>query len=368
MHVAIIGSRGYPYVYSGYETFVRELSERLVGQEVNVTVYCHKGLFSERPSELSGIRLRYLPALETKVLSQLSHSLLAFTDAIFRQFDVILVVNSANGPFGILTKLFRKKTVINVDGLEWLRPKWRGIGARYFYFASWLSTRVFDRIVNDSDEMRNIYLDLFGKESTVIAYGAKPRHSTEPARIAKWDLKENGYYLIVGRMVPDNNSDLIVKGFMESDSRRKLVIVGDVPYKDHFASNIKSMADKDDRLLFTGYVTDPDDLAELYHNAYGYIHGHEFGGTNPTMLKAMAYGSCILALDTRFNREMLQNGKYGLFFQKEAKALTDLIQVIDNDYDKMNGMKTSSREGITKKYHWDHVTSKYLDLFRDLVG
>ena len=140
MKIAIIGSRGYPYVYSGYETFVKELSDRLVKKNVSVTVYCHDALFNEKPIVVNGINLKYIKGVNTKSLSQLSHSLFSILNACFSDYDIIFVVNAANGPFGIITRLFNKKTVINVDGLEWLRPKRKGIGARYYKFAARMAT------------------------------------------------------------------------------------------------------------------------------------------------------------------------------------------------------------------------------------
>ena len=165
MKIAIIGSRGYPYVYSGYETFVKELSERLVQKNISVTVYCHSSLFKQKPKAVNNVKLKYISGIQTKSLSQLSHSFLSILHACFNKFDIIFVVNAANGPFGILTKLFNKKTVINVDGLEWLRPKWRGIGAGYYKFAARMATIFYDQIINDAEEMRKIYLNLFGKDS-----------------------------------------------------------------------------------------------------------------------------------------------------------------------------------------------------------
>lgn len=368
MKIAIIGSRGYPYVYSGYETLVKELSERLTSKGVGVTVYCHKSLFRERPVEINGVKLVYMPSLETKTLSQLTHSFLSVIHACFSQVDIILVLNSANGPFGLLTRLFRKKTAINVDGMEWLRPKWKGLGARYFYFSSWLSTKLYDQLINDSEEMRKTYLELFKKESLVIAYGANIRVSTKPDLIARWNLEKFGYYLIVGRLIPDNNANLIVEGFCQSVSKKRLVIVGDVPYKDDYALKIKALAEKDERLLFTGYVTDQNELAELYHNAFAYFHGHEFGGTNPTMLKALAYGSCILALDTRFNREMLQDGRYGAFFSKNSAGVSSLIAGYEAQPELAQTLRDNSRQGLTEKYSWDFVTSQYMSVFSKLLA
>src|SRR5688572_6722645 len=286
MKIAIIGSRGYPYVYSGYETFVSETAPRLLNMGVEVHVYCHKQLFTSKPPVVNGIHLHYLPCIKTKSLSQLSNSFLSTCHALFQGYDVILYVNSANGIFGILTKLFRKKTAINVDGLEWLRPKWEGLGAKVFYFSSKMATKWMDRIITDADAMREIYLREFGTDSTVIAYGANIRHSKQPELIKKWDLNTNGYYLIVGRLIPDNNALLILEEFVKTSTNKKLVIVGDVPFQDEYSINNKKV--KDPRIIFTGYVNGSDELAELYHNCFAYFHGHEFGGTNPTLLKALA--------------------------------------------------------------------------------
>jgi glycosyltransferase involved in cell wall biosynthesis len=276
------------------------------------------------------------------------------------------VVNSANGPFGLLTKLCKVPTAINVDGLEWLRPKWKGLGSVYFKWASKMATLFYDQIINDSDEMRKVYLNLFKRDSTVIAYGADIRKSINPDLINKWNLKQREYYLVIGRLIPDNNADLIIKGFLKSNSNKKLVIVGDVPYKDSYASNLKKINDK--RLVFTGYVKNQDVLAELYHNCYVYVHGHEFGGTNPTMIKAMAYGSAILALDTVFNQEMLKKGKYGLFFKKDLFSLTSLINNCEKENILINKLRQVSVNGISKKYDWDFVTSQYLEVFKSLVS
>ncbi len=367
MKVAIIGSRGYPYVYSGYETFVRELGERMVKRGVEVRVYCHRGLFPERPGKVNGIELVYVPSIETKILSQLSHSFLAMMHCCFsRSVTHILVVNTANGPFGLLSRIFRKPTAINLDGMEWLRPKWKGLGAKYFYFASWLSTRLYDQLINDSEEMRKVYLELFRRDSKVIAYGANLRVSRQPELISKWGLQPQSYYLIVGRLIPDNNADVILDGFVRSKSARKLVIVGDVPFEDDFARQIKVEAREDSRVIMTGYVTNQDELAELYHNAYCYFHGHEYGGTNPTMLKAMAYKSAILALNTRFNREMLQNGTYGRFFDKSAESVREMIEYADNSPEEVNHLRSTSQQGINEKYDWESVTEKYIQVLRDL--
>ena len=365
LKIAIIGSRGYPYVYSGYETLIKELSERLVGRDCEVTVYCHRNLFKEKPALVNGIKLVYIPTIETKSLSQLIHSFLSMCHAVVSDVDVIFAVNAANGPYGLISKIFRKRTAINVDGLEWLRPKWKGLGAIYFKIAARLSTILFDQIINDSEEMRKVYLNIFKKESVVIAYGATIKKSEDPSLIQQWLITPKEYYLVVGRMIPDNNADIIVKGFLASNSTKKMVVVGDVFYKDNYADTLKAL--KDERLVFTGYVNDPHVLAALYHHCYVYVHGHEFGGTNPTMIKAMACGCAILALNTVFNKEMLNNDLYGIYFEKNQEAVRQQINYADQYPKEIKKLSQNSHLGITDKYNWDYITDQYLEVFRRLA-
>jgi glycosyltransferase involved in cell wall biosynthesis len=367
MKIAIIGAKGYPYVYGGYDTFVKELSERLVKRGVDVAVYNHRSLFDEKPAIVNGVRCIYTPAIETKAFTQLSHSLISFLHAAFSSVDIILAVNPANGPFGYIAKLFGKKCLINMDGLEWDRPKWQGIASRYFLFAARVATRSFDLLVNDSEAMRKVYLDRFESDSVMIPYGANIRYSSDPGRINQWGLVPGEYYLIVGRMIPDNNSDLILEAFAQCNTQKKLVIVGDAPFKDEFATQLKERGALDSRVVFTGYVTDQVDLAELYHQSYVYIHGHEYGGTNPAMLKALAYGCAILALRTSFNEEMLLDGSFGRFFRKDKKDICQQIETLDANPDAVTILKSRSREGLTGRYSWDLVTDQYIAAFSKLI-
>ncbi len=361
LKIAIIGSRGYPYVYSGYETLVKELSERLVSKGHDVRVYCHSSLFKEKPKFVNGIELIYTPSIETKFLSQFINSFFSFFHVCFSKVDVIFIVNTANGPFGLLTGCFKKKTCINVDGLEWLRPKWNGLGSIYFKFSSKLSAYFFDKIITDSSEMSYIYKSLFKKKSEVIAYGSTMIDTNNNDVIKKFNLKENEYYLVVGRLIPDNNSQLIIEGFLKSKSTKKIVIVGDVPYNDKYANKVKRMSN--DFIIFTGYIVSQLELTSLYKNCYGYIHGHEFGGTNPTMINALDLNCNILALNTSFNREMLDNRKT-IFFQKNIKSIVKSFKLFEEEY--KNLLIENKNYILPKKYTWDYIVNQYLNVFLSL--
>jgi glycosyltransferase involved in cell wall biosynthesis len=366
LKISIIGSRGYPYVYSGYETLVKNIGERMVTGGAQVTVYCHSYLFDQKPKQLNGINLKYIPTIKSKSLSQPIHSFLAFWHAAFSNADVVLVLNVSNGPFGTITRLFKKPTLINVDGLEWMRPKWKGFGAIYFKWAAKMAVKWMDLIVTDAIAMQTIYKNEFNTDSVVITYGADSNKGASESLLNKWQLQSQNYYLIVGRMIPDNNSDIIIEGFINSSSTKKLVIVGDVPYQDAYAIKIKSY--QDDRLVFTGYITNGDELASLYKYCFAYMHGHEFGGTNPTLLKAMANGCAIGAIDTVFSREVLQNDQFGTYFKKDIYALSNWFQWAEANTEKLSALRLIVSNGLNEKYDWDLVTDLYLYHLKALVN
>lgn len=358
LKIAIIGSRGYPYVYSGYETLVKALADKWQQENVELTVYCHAHLFKEKPRQVNGVKLVYIPTIASKILAQPLHSFLAFWHVVFSKNQVVLVLNVSNGPFGIITRLFKKPTMMNVDGLEWLRPKWKGFGATYFKWAAKMSVRFNDVLITDADAMQAIYLKEFGAKSVVITYGAESSLGANENKLSEWNLRPENYYLIVGRMIPDNNADIIIEGFIHSNSTKKLVIVGDVPYADAYADKIRSY--RDPRLVFTGYVRNPDILASLYKYCFAYLHGHEFGGTNPTLLKAMANGCAIAALDTVFSKEVLQSDTFGFYFQKSPASVSDWVNWADQNELKLQLRKNEIHQGITEKYTWESVSNLYL--------
>ena len=363
LKIAIIGSRGYPYVYSGYETLVKELSERLVKSGNEVTVYCHRKLFNEKPKIVNGIKLIYTPSINSKNFSQLYNSFFSFIHVCLSKSDIVFVVNSANGPFGLLTKIFRKKTCINVDGLEWLRPKWKGLGSLYFRFASKLATIFFDEIITDSIEMNKVYHEKFEKQSTVIAYGSTMEINNNSKILDELNLKKKSYYLIVGRLIPDNNSKIIIEYFLRSNSNKSIVIVGDVPYNDNYSNDIKLLSSN--KVILAGYINCQADLTNLYQNCFGYIHGHQFGGTNPTMINALDINCQIIALDTVFNREMLSLKK-SFFFRKNKKSFIEKINEFESRYDEF--IKKNNSYKLPNKYNWDFITKQYLKVFKFLVN
>ena len=366
MKIAILGIRGLPSSYSGYETFIGELAPRLAQRGHEVTIYCRSALFQEQPPVHLGLNMRYLPSMEHKFLSTLSHTTFAITDASLRRFDLIFVVNAANGLFGFIPRLCGKKCVLNVDGMEWLRPKWNKLGKWFFKTSAQLGTKFYNEIVTDAEEMHRLYAREFGIDSAYIAYGANIETSKNPEVLKEYGVEPFGYYLIASRMIPDNNADLIVEAFVKSGSAKTLLIAGGADYKGNlieraFLDKLKSLAN--DRVKFTGHISKPGHIKELHCNCFAYVHGHQFGGINPSILKALGFGNLVLALNTPFNVEVLDNGKYGLLYEKNLESLVDKIRFAESHPDQVRQFRALAPERIRERFTWEQITDQYEELF-----
>jgi glycosyltransferase involved in cell wall biosynthesis len=363
MKIAILGTRGVPSGYSGYEEFAEQLGSRLIERGHEITVYCRASVFKERPPTYRGIKLVYLPSIETKQLSTYSAAAVSMLHVLSCDYDALLVCNVANSPFCLLPKLFGKRIAINVDGLEWLRPKWGTLAKCTFRFSAQIAKYTTSIIVTDAEAMRRRYLGEFGAESVAIAYGANIETSEHPEILEQYGVKPGGYFFIACRLVPDNNVDLILQAFSQVKTEKKFAVAGGVPYKSPYADRLKQVADG--RALFLGHIDNWHHIKELHCNAYAYVHGHEFGGTNPTLLKALGFGNCVLALNTVFNRETLAGG-YGILYEKDVEDLRHKMQAIVDEPERQAAMAQRAPDRIREAYTWEHITDQYEALFRQV--
>jgi glycosyltransferase involved in cell wall biosynthesis len=360
LQIAIVGSRGIPHTYSGYEAFIGEVAPRLVGRGHAVTVYCRKSLFEEKPRVYKGVRLIYLPSIETKTMGTLTHTLVSMCDVIFRGTDVLFVVNVANAFHCVLPRLLGKKVAINVDGLDWKRDKWGPLAKKYFYWnAKHVGKICPNGVVTDAQEMQRIYLEEFGTRSVSIAYGANIETSTNADVVRKYGLEPFQYYLIASRLVPENNADLIVRAFEQVHTSRLLAVAGSANYRSEFVEQLKRASNQ--RVRFLGHVSNPEHIKELHCNAYGYIHGHSLGGTNPALLKALGFGNCVFALNTAFNREVLQD--YGILFERDPTDLARKLQHFEDHPGQAAEYRLRAPCRVREAYTWERITDQYEELF-----
>jgi len=340
------------------------MAPRLAARGHEVIAYCRRSLFKDRPANYKGVRLIYLPSIETKVLGTPTHTLLCTLDMLFRDVDVALVVNIVNGFHCVIPRMFGKRLAINVDGMDWKRDKWGKLAKKYFYWNAKYIGRICPKgVVTDAYEMRRIYLEEFGTPSACIAYGANVERSTNPEAVREHGLEPFQYYLIASRMVPENNADLIVKAFEQVRTNRVLAIAGSANYRSAFIDQLKQTTDR--RVRFLGHVGNAEHVKELHCNAYAYVHGHSLGGTNPSLVKALGYGNCVVALRTPFNTEVLQD--YGIFFERDVCDLARTLQHVEDHPQETAEYRRRAPERIREAYTWDRITDQYEELFLQLA-
>ncbi|MCM8764017.1 MAG: DUF1972 domain-containing protein [Candidatus Omnitrophica bacterium] len=359
MKIAIIGSRGIPPRYGGFETCAEKIALHLAEKGHRVLVTCRKYLYPDGPCRYNNIELSYPLSIKGKITDTFSHTFFSVLRAIVWNPDVILMFNAANSPLASIAKIYGKKIVINVDGFEWKRKKWGSAGKTYFRFASFFATIIADCIVTDSIEIARYYQSHFHRNSTYIPYGAEIFYSKNPEILAEFGLKPQCYFLTASRLEPENNQDLMISEYNRSNSGIPFAIAGDIQNKSRYVKKLKSITKKG--IKFIGKVYDKQSYMELQANSMAYIHGNEVGGTNPALLSAMGCGALIIALDVPFNREVL--GDCGLYFTKEPGSLSWLIKNLLEKPEKYRTLGEKARERVQKLYRWEDVEKKYEDIF-----
>src|ERR1041385_344667 len=253
MRIAILGTRGIPASYGGFETFAEHLSTRLVGRGHEVTVYCRSHYVSPRQLEFHGVKLQVLPTIRHKYFDTVIHTFLSAIHAVSQRYDAALICNCANAPFSPILRLARTPVAINVDGLEHKRKKWNWFARRYYLMAERLATILPTETVTDARVIQDYYLARYGTESTMIAYGADVERRPDPS-VRKWGVEPNRYVLYVSRLEPENNARLVIEAFKRVRTSHKLLIVGDAPYAQQYIADLKDQAADDPRIIFTGFV------------------------------------------------------------------------------------------------------------------
>ena len=279
MKIAILGTRGIPASYGGFETFAEELGVRLVARGHEVTVYCRSRHYSEFPESYRGVRLVWLPSVHTKHFDSVSHSFLSSVHLMLRGADIAYYCSSGNSIFTPLARLCGAKVFLNADGLEWERAKWNGAAKVYFRLAEAVAARVPHVVVADSHVIQEYYQAKFGRGTTFVAYGADivPR-GVDQDLLGQVGVEPERYFLFVSRLEPENNAHLVVKAFEGVETDMRLLIVGSAPFADDYIRRMKSTADK--RILFPGALYG-DVYRALRANAYAYINAMEVGGDPP---------------------------------------------------------------------------------------
>jgi glycosyltransferase involved in cell wall biosynthesis len=365
MKIAIIGDRGIPASYSGFSTLVEELSVQLVAKHgMDVTVYGRKRYFQSHPPEYRGVKLIWMSAPGGKSFESIIHTNRAIAHAVLRgRFDLVFLVDPGNGPFSFPLRLSRVPVVCHTDGLGWKRAKWGRLQKLYYRWAERASAALADWLVTDSRAMVAYYQSKYGATCSFIPYGAVVGRPPNAGALGRYGLEAGGYYLLVARIEPDNNPLLVIKEFKRSNSSRPLVVVGGVPFKSKYWNAVQAEADTRVRIL--GPIYDSGELNGLWRHSYAYLHGHEVGGTNPSLLRAMAAPTAPIVLGVEFNREVV--GGDAPFFTRDSGSLASVIDRLDRDPAAVAALRDEALRRSRAEYRWDSVASGYARMFRDVV-
>jgi len=362
MKVAILGTRGVPARYGGFETFAEELGQHLVKKGFEVWVYCRANYFEKKLKNYQGIKLQYLRELHFKSLETLSHTFFSLLDSKLKQrsFDAFLICNLANSPFLGLARLGGKKVYLHVDGLEWQRSKWSPVGKLYYRLAAWLAAHSKAELIADSKAIQDYYQQKFAKKPHYIPYGAELWESRRPELLRNLGLTPGEYILQVTRFEPENNPLLTIQAFRQLSTDKKLVLVGGARYQSHYTRQIEAVRNK--QIVRPGFIYERELLRELLCNCAFYVHGNEVGGTNPSLLEAMGAGCFVLARDVPFNREVLREA--GIYFKKSVEDLRQKMAwaLASENAERLKAGGQRAREIIQQDYQWDSVAAAYAAL------
>jgi glycosyltransferase involved in cell wall biosynthesis len=354
--IAILGTRGIPARYGGFETFAEELSTRLVARGHRVRVYCR-----ERSAEPSyrGVSLAYLPTWRHKYFDTIVHTFFSTAHLIFHRADVALYCNGANAIFTLAPRTIGIPTLLNVDGLERKRKKWNRLAKAWYAISEWLATFCPTVVITDARQIETYYQERYGKQTHFIPYGAEIGKVAASEVLPKLGLERGGYFLYVSRMEPENNALLVREAFEQVAGPVKLALIGDAPYAQEYIERVRDT--RDPRVVMPGAIYGAG-YHELLSHCWAYIHATEVGGTHPALIEAMGRGALVLYLNTPENAEVA--GGVGIPF--EATDLTAKLEsVLLMPVEQRSEWSRRAMERVAERYSWDAVTSQYEAL---LVG
>ncbi|MFN7942059.1 MAG: glycosyltransferase [Thermoanaerobaculia bacterium] len=362
LSVALIGSRGVPARYGGYETLFAELAPRLVERGFEVTVYGRAHYARGPRRRFRGARLIVLPSIRSKHLDTPVHTLLSCLDAGGRRFDAALVVNSANAIFLPILSAAGVPTVLNVDGIEKRRAKWGAFGRSVYALSERLACVLPTALVTDAEVIRRHYEERYGADSHVITYGVDPRPPAGRRLLAKLGVESRRFFLYVARFEPENNPHRVVEAYAQVGGDVPLLMVGGAPYASEFIASFTRGADP--RVHFPGPIYGRG-YRELLSHALATIHATEVGGTHPALVEAMGYGNCVLVHDTPENREV--TGDAGLYFRADdPPSLARLCARVLARPEEAAALRRAAAERAAALYSWDHVAERYAHLLRQV--
>ena len=357
MRIALLGTRGIPANYGGFETFAEELSTRLVARGHRVTVYCR-----ERHSqpEYRGVRLQYLPTIRHKYFDTIAHTFVSTLYLLAHRVDVALYCNGANALFTLWPRIFGIPVALNVDGIERKRKKWNRLAKAWYLVSEWFATFCPSAVVTDALTIQDYYRRRYRKRTTFISYGADIGKVATTAVLTRLGLESGRYFLYVSRMETENHPLEVREAFEKMATSFHLALIGDAPYAHEYIARVRDT--RDPRIVIPGAIYG-EGYRELGSHCFAYIHATEVGGTHPALIEAMGRGALVLFRNTPENAEVA--GDAGIPFEPGDLA-AKLQQVIDMPEELRAALRQKAIDRVRSCYSWDAVTDAYESLLTKL--
>lgn len=369
-NIAMFGHKRIPSREGGVEIVVEQLSTRMVQLKNNVVCYNRKGHHVsdsdydlQKIKEYNGVKIKSVLTIDKKGLSAVTSSFFAAVRCAFSKADVVHI--HAEGPAFMtpLLKLFKKRVVVTVHGLDWQRDKWsEGFAAKYIKAGEKMAVKYADEIIVLSKRVQSYFMDTYNRNTVYIPNGVNKPNLVQANLInKKFGLTKDSYVLFLGRLVPEKGVHLLIDAFKQVKTDKKLVIVGGTSDTDEYVTQIKKLAQDDDRIIFAGFQQG-EMLEEFYSNAYLYTLPSFLEGMPLSLLEAMSYSNCCVVSDIDECTEVVQD-KACIFKKGDVDSLKEMLQQLCDDEDTVNKFKCDSQQFVLSKYNWDSVVEQTLKLY-----
>ena len=370
MNIAMLGHKRIPSREGGIEIVVEELSTRMVNAGHYVTCYNRSGHHVSGKEfdggsleEYRGVKLKSVFTINRKGLAAMTSSFFAAICTAFGKYDVVHF--HAEGPCAMLwlPKLFGKRCIATIHGIDWQRAKWGGFASKYIKFGEKIAAKYADEIIVLSEGVQKYFMDTYGRKTVFIPNGVNRPIPRSPQLIKeKYGLDKDGYILFLGRLVPEKGITYLIEAFKGITIDKKLVIAGGSSDTDTFMQELKKIAEGDNRIVFTGFVQGQM-LEELYSNAYVYTLPSDLEGMPLSLLEAMSYGNCCLTSDIAECAEVVED-KALVFKKSDVDDLKEKLQYVCDNPDAVKKLKDGAADFICGKYNWDDVVEQTLELYQ----
>lgn len=360
MKIAIVGTRGIPNKYGGFERFAEQVSSKFADHGHDVTVYCRRAFTESDDIYDQRVKRVIVPSVHQKHLDTWVSTFFAAIHAAFAKYDVILMCNVANAPLAYIPRVFGTPVVLNVDGLDRKRGKWNWFGAQVLHFCEWVSSFSPTRLVTDARAIHDYYKQKYRANSTVIGYGSEMPRGDYP--LNGFRLQPERYVLYVSRLEPENNPELVLRSWRKVETDWPLVMVGDNRYDAAYERSLHELADE--RVIFTGAVYG-DGYWALQKHAGVFVFACEVGGVHPALIESMAAQNATLYLGTVENDETA--GDAAVRSGKSEDELAQKLQALISNDEERRQWGVRAKERAEALYAWQAVARKYEKLFEEIL-